>query len=56
VGLERDTEQVTELTIEVHRSRLRMFDGADDDVAHGLEALSEKTESDTFAGAGIAGS
>jgi hypothetical protein len=41
VGLERDVEELTELAVEVHGTRLRVLDSADDDVAQGVEAMTE---------------
>ena len=55
VSLERNTEQVAELTIEVHGARLGVLDGADDDVAQSGEALAEQAQGDTLAGTRVAG-
>jgi hypothetical protein len=54
VRRERDTEEISELAIEVHGARLRVLDGPDDDIAHGLETFVQEAQGDALAGAGIA--
>ncbi len=53
MGAKRDSEQVSELAVEVHSPRLGMLDGADHDVTQRLQALREQTEDDALAGAGV---
>src|SRR5665213_14125 len=54
VGVQRHAEEITKLAVEIHRARLGMLDGADDDVAHRLEPFAEQAQGDALAGARIA--
>jgi hypothetical protein len=54
VGEQWHAEDVAEFAIEIHGSRLWMFDGADDDVAKSGEALTEQAQRHAFSRAGIA--
>ena len=52
---ERDSEEVSELAIEVHGAALRMLDGAHQDIGEGAQPLGEQTQGNALAGTGVAG-
>ena len=54
VRVQGKAEEVTELAIEIHGARLRVLNGADDDVGHGLQPFAEQAQGDALSGARVA--